>query len=196
MSMKIRADFVTNSSSSSFVTVTFNLKNKEETQCGFEERWWDEYPMPVYCEGKPINGEGSNKGCNEKNNVCCMAELLDRILQCMDTEFCVEGDLPEDIDYPQELFPLFVDACRDEAKAKELYETMCLKYSWFKDIYPGYDDDFVPWVRETFLGYPIDELLDATKDIDSLADISGIKVTYYERNWVSCFEPWMREISV
>ena len=163
--MKIRLDFVTNSSSSSYVTVTINLKSNEHIDIQFDECGeWHEQEMPDYINGTPIKG----KEHLLKDNISSMYELVDRLI--------CSADLYYEEDIPEKLLPLIYDTYHNPDNAKELYEKMFGEVDLVNEEYENYDDGFFEWVRENVIGEP-DAILDATKNINDVSEVSSIHVS-------------------
>ena len=169
--MKIRIDFVTNSSSSSFVTVTIKLKNENEVDVDFEETGeWDDRYLPDYVSGRRLTG----KEYPGNESISSVPELTSRLVQC--TDIC-EGSLIHG-----DIYPLLLATYKDPDNAEELYNKL-RELDWMDgEEYEEYDDDFFEWVRENLFPGKADIVLDAMKDVDDLADISGIHV--FRQDWV------------
>lgn len=168
--MKIRADFVTNSSSSSFVAVTIKLKNNEDVEMEFEETGeWDDRYLPDFVNGKQLKGK-ERSGTEE---ISTLSELVFRLIRCTDN---CDGEL-----IPLELYPLLLATYAEHERAEELYEKL-EELDWLdEDEYDEYDEDFFDWVREDFLPYKTDLVLDAMKVIDDLSDVEAIHV--FRQDW-------------
>ena len=195
--MKIRSDFVTNSSSSSMVTIQVSMKNGHKLSLFEEEAMCSGISIPRVSKGKLIYS-ASNRSTWPVDTV----EKLAMLLFFFDTESCLDPDIT---------MPIFY-YCLGKLSAKELCEELCKKEE-FKELKSLISENYENDVNLSKKINPfLDEILsekyqifhiskrDVTRFLEliSLAttqeDIDFIKVVQTDSNWDEFLESYIESI--